>query len=88
MYKIKIDTYHKQYKQKIYYKLHKLYNTKLPHMEGAELNFNQTSTSTKFNTVKSNNYLIGNNLRNSRLAILNSKVTLTDLNLYHWMHLK
>ena len=63
--------------------LHKLYNLHSPKLDWVDLNFNQTFTSrqTTFNTIKSNNFLIGNNLLSSRLSILNSKIHLRDLNL-------
>ena len=63
--------------------LHKLYNCHCPKMDWVELNFNQTFTSrqTMFESVKSNNYLVGNNLLSSSLAILNLKVPLIDLNI-------
>ena len=52
-------------------------------MDWIELNFNQTSTSRQatFRAVKSHKYLNGNNLINAKLAILNSKVNLKDLDL-------
>ena len=63
-------------KQFIVYKhsilLHKLYNTKLSQMDWFDLKLNRASTTrqTIFRTIKSNNYMTGNNLLSSRLSIL------------------
>ena len=73
--------------QNILYKhsilLHKLYNTQCPEADWIELNYNQTLTSreTTFRIIKSNNFLVGNNLLSSCLTILNTKIPLEDLNL-------
>jgi hypothetical protein len=63
--------------------LHKLYNNNLPKADWVELNFQQilTSRQTTFKIIKSNNYLVGNNLISTRLSILNNKIDLNDLNL-------
>ena len=63
--------------------LHKLYNNNQPSADWVDLNIQQilTSRQTEFNILKSNNFLIGNNLLATRLAILNSKICLADLNL-------
>ena len=63
--------------------LHTLYNKRLPQADWLDLNFNQiiTSRQTSFKVIKTNNYLIGNNLIPNRLAIINGKVNLNDLNL-------
>ena len=63
--------------------LHKLYNTHQPQTDWIELNFNQiiTSRQSHFRIIKSNKYIVGNNLISTRLAVLNGKVLLDDLNL-------
>ena len=63
--------------------LYKLCNSYYPLMDWIDLNFNETFTSrqSNFNSIKSNNYLVGNNLLLSRLKILNLKIPLGDLNL-------
>ena len=63
--------------------LHKLYNNNLPKADWVELNFQQilTSRQTTFKIIKSNNYLVGNNLISSRLTVFNNKIDLNDLNL-------
>ena len=63
--------------------LHKLYSTQCPEADWIELNYNQTFTSreTTFRIIKSNNFLVGNNLLSSRLTILNTKIPLEDLNM-------
>ena len=63
--------------------LHKLYNTQQPTADWIDLNFDQVfnSRSKNFKIIKNNNFLVGNNLISSRLAILNNKVELEDLNL-------
>ena len=63
--------------------LHKLYNGNLQKADWLDLNFNQilTSRQTTFKIIKSNNYLVGNNLISNRLATLNGKVDLKDLHL-------
>ena len=60
-----------------------LYNTHLPQADWIDINFNQvfTSCQSHFRTIKNNNYNVGNNLLSTRLAILNGKVLLEDLNL-------
>ena len=59
--------------------LHKTYNS----MDWIELNFTQTFTSRQsyFNSIKSSNYKVGDNLISTRLSILNHKIPLNDLNL-------
>ena len=56
--------------------LHKMYNSYCPQMVFIKLNFNQILTSRQLllNTIKSNNYQVGNNLLSSRLSILNLKI--------------
>ena len=63
--------------------LHKLWTTKFPEMDWIELNVNQTLTSrqTNFKTIKTNRFLVGNNLLNSRSSILNSKMPIIDFNM-------
>ena len=63
--------------------LHKLYNNNQPSADWVDLNIQQilTSRQTEFNILKSNNFLVGNNLLATRLAILNNKICLADLNL-------
>ena len=63
--------------------LHNLYSINLPQADWLDLNFNQilTSRQTSFKVIKSNNFLVGNNLITNRLATLNGKVDLKDLNL-------
>jgi hypothetical protein len=63
--------------------LHKLYNNQQPHRDWIEINFNQvfTSRQSHFRIIKNNTYNVGNNLLSTRLAILNGKVLLEDLNL-------
>ena len=63
--------------------LHKIYNTQIPKMDWIDLNFNQTFNTRQihFRTTKSNNHIIGNNILNTRLTVLNSKIPLIDLNL-------
>ena len=63
--------------------LDKLYNTQIPLMDWIELNFNQTlmSRDKVFNIIKANTTKVGKNLLKSRLAILNKKIILDDLNL-------
>ena len=63
--------------------LHKLYNGNLPRAEWLDLNFNQnlTSRQTMFNIVKTNNYLVGNNILSNRLSVINNKIELNDLNM-------
>ena len=63
--------------------LHNVYNNQIPKDDWVDLNFNQilTSRQTKFQTLKSNNFKVGNNKLISRLAALNGKITLSDLNL-------
>ena len=48
-----------------------------------DLNFNQifNSRQLNFNTIKTNNFIVGNNSLNTRFTILNSKIPLIDLNL-------
>ena len=48
-----------------------------------DLNFNQTFNSRQlnFNKIKTNNFIVGNNILNTRFTILNSKIPLIDLNL-------
>ena len=63
--------------------LHKTYNSYCPKMDWIEMNFYQTFTScqTHFNTIKANNFNVGNNLLASRLSVLNLMIPLNDLNL-------
>ena len=63
--------------------LHKIVNTHQPSLDWVELNENQTITSreTYFRCAKTNLTIIRNNLLSSRLAVLNKKVLLTDLNM-------
>ena len=63
--------------------LHKSYNSFCPSMDWIELNFTQTFTSRQsyFNSIKSSNYKVGENLISTRLSILNHKIPLNDLNL-------
>ena len=63
--------------------LHKLFNTRTPSIEWVDLTFKQTYSQrqTKFYLIKSNNYKIGNNILTNRMAILNNKINLEDLNL-------
>ena len=63
--------------------LHKLFNTRTPNIEWVDLAFKQTYSQrqTKFYLIKSNNYKVGNNILTNRLAILNNKINLEDLNL-------
>ena len=63
--------------------LHNIYNNQIPKDDWVDLNFNQilTSRQTKFQTLKSNNFKVVNNKLISRLATLNGKITLSDLNL-------
>ena len=63
--------------------LHKIYNSQSPKMDWIDLNFNQTFNTRQiyFRTTKSNNHIIGNNILNTRLTVLNSKIPLIDLNL-------
>ena len=70
-----------QYKHAIL--LHNLYSNNLPQADWLDLNFNQilTSRQTSLKIIKTNNYLVGNNLISNRLATLNGKVNLKDLNL-------
>ena len=59
-------------------------NSYCPQMDWIELNFYQTLTSRQvlFNTIKANNYQVGNNLLASRLSVLNLKIlSLIDQNL-------
>ena len=70
-----------QYKHSII--LHKLYNSQIPTMDWIELNFHQTLTSSEtfFNVIRANGSKISKNLLTSRLAIINKKIPLVDLNL-------
>ena len=63
--------------------LHKLYNTNIHGTDWVDLNLDQilTSRQTTFNIMKSNIFMVGNNLLTTRLSILNNKVNLNDLNL-------
>ena len=63
--------------------LHELYNTNLHGTDWVDLNLQQIfkSCQTTYNIMKSNNFLVGNNLLSTRLSILNKKVDLNDLNL-------
>ena len=63
--------------------LHNVYNNQIPKDDWVDLNFNQilTSRQTKFKTLKSNNFKVGNNKLTTRFTALNGKVTLSDLNL-------
>ena len=63
--------------------LYNVYNNQIPKDDWVDLNFNQilTSRQTTFKTLKSNNFKVGNNKLISRLATLNGKITLSDLNL-------
>ena len=63
---------------------HKLFNQSGPTSDWIDLIFNQIITTrqkTKFQTVKSNNYKVGNNLLSSQLSIINNKIDLFDFNL-------
>ena len=63
--------------------LHNTYNSYCPKMDWVEMNFYQTFSSrqTHFNTIKANNFILGNNLLASRLSVLNLMIPLNDLNL-------
>ena len=63
--------------------LHKLYNTHQPQSDWIELNLNQilTSSQSHFRIIRNNKYIVGHNLLSTRLAVLNGKVSLEDLNL-------
>ena len=63
--------------------LHKLYNGNLQKADWLDLNFNQnlTSRQTMFNIIKTNNYLVGNNILSNRLSVINNKIELNDLNM-------
>ena len=56
------------------------YNNQIPKDDWVDLNFNQILTSRQ-TTWKSNSYKVGNDKLISRLATLNGKITLSDLNL-------
>ena len=63
--------------------LHNVYNNQILKDDWVDLNFNQilTSRQTKFKTLKSNNFKVRNNKLISRLATLNGKINLCDLNM-------
>ena len=63
--------------------LHKIFNTQSPEIDWIDLNFNQTFNSRQlhFNTIKTNNFIVGNNILNTRLTVLNTKIPLNDLNM-------
>ena len=63
--------------------LYNVYNNQIPKDDWVDLNFNQilTSRQTKFKTLKSNNFKVSNNKLISRLATINGKINLSDLNL-------
>ena len=63
--------------------LHKMYNSYCPEADWIDLNFDQilTTRQTKFKVIKSNKYIVGNNLLTTRLTILNDQIPLSDLNL-------
>ena len=60
-----------------------MYNSYCPEADWIDLNFDQilTSRQTKFKFIKSNRYIVGNNLLTTRLTILNNQIPLSDLNL-------
>ena len=43
--------------------------------------YNTSNQTNNFQTIKSNSFLLGNNLLSSRLSILNSSIPLIDLNM-------
>ena len=63
--------------------LHKVFNNQILTMDWVELNFYQTNTTRQsfFNLTRMNKSKIGNNLLSSRLAIMNNKIKLEDLNM-------
>ena len=63
--------------------LHKIFNTQSPEIDWIDLNFNQTfnSRQSHFNTIKTKNFIVGNNILNTRLTVLNTKIPLYDLNM-------